>query len=294
MTVVCVWRDNTFTPPRLVAVADRRLSSKAKWRKRVVHTDEAIKLFAVPVKCFELSQLATQKALVEPYDSNVIGLGYSGTALESLIVSTLIIRALGHLSAHRELQKPEPLGLANLGHQILNRFMSSHAMKGAVLVRILMFGWDGERPWVAKLGWGDPNSKAPSTLAPLEFNFVDSDAIFWIGGHKDLGRTASAQRKAATRAHKGGASSVSEADVKKALHALELSKAVEDALWEILGTPGVGTVGGVFDRLELIRRPDDVIASFSTDTYETVFDGLPSVSSVAPVSHVPIKQPHGS
>jgi len=117
--------------------------------------------------------------------------------------------------------------------------------------------------------------------------------IFWIGGHEDLGKTASAQRKAATRAQ-GGTSSAGDPDVRKALHAMKLSQAVEDTLWEILTSPGVETVGGVFDRLELIRRPNDVIAAFSADVYETVFDGLPSVSSLAAVSHIPIKQPHGS
>lgn len=296
MTVVCCWRDNSFTPPRMVAVADRRLSSKVDGQAREVHTDDAIKLFAAPVNCFDVQQLATEKVLAEPYHMEIVGLGFSGSAFEGLHVSTLIMRAFAQLVALNQPEEPEPEKLAELADELLRRFLTGHSRKASITVRILMFGWHRDRPWVAALTWWSVDKKPTNALpghAPLEFQYVNDDAIFWIGGHEKLGRNASNARQTQTR--KKSANPVpAEDDLREALHRLALSRAVEDALITVLRDPDADTVGGVFDKLELVRREEDVVAAFSGDDDITLFHDLPSVSSVAAVGHVPIVEPLGS
>ena len=283
MTVVCCWLDDRHGTKKITAVADGRLSSQIEGEARVVHKDDAVKLFAAPVRCFRIDSMDPGGVFINPYHTDQVGLGFSGSALEGLVVITMIQRAFATLIADGETAPPEPEGLVNLADQILARFMSGHAHPSATTIRMLIFGWHEARPWVGQIEWWktDPErAEPPAGHAPQSFRYVDNQAIFWIGGHSDLGKRISSERKKlARKADPSCATS-------KAILALNASKAVEKQLTEIMAK--AGTVGGVFAKMELFNKLTGTEAAFSTDAGLSRFHSLPSVSRRARVGPVPV------
>lgn len=294
MTVVCCWRDDRYGVPKISAIADGRLSSQIKDMPRVVHTDDAVKLFAAPVKCFAVESIDPNGVFKNPYYSDTVGLGFSGSALECLVVVAMIQRAFNQLLAADTQAAPEPKGLVNLADTILQRFMSNHKLAQDRTVRIMLFGWHSKEAWVGTISWWDAKEDRkgpPPGHAPLEFSTVNAQAIFWIGGHKNLGKAITTQKKVLSRKPAGYGV---EADLAAALHVLNASKSVEDALLEILTEPGMESVGGVFSKMELIQNKNGSAVAFSADTQTTMLHALPSVSTKALVGPSPVTEPLGS
>ena len=166
MTLVCVRLDRSFSTPRLTALADTRASIPRTDGSRKVVSDTTVKLFAIPLRCYEMDSLTPNiGSWNDPYFETLIGLGFSGSCFEGLTVVSHLTQSLSALIGLNG-DRPQPCkdGIVHLIAKITEAYFAAHSGDGEPILRIIAFGFDDARPWVGNISWDAKNklSSSPS------------------------------------------------------------------------------------------------------------------------------------
>jgi hypothetical protein len=185
MTLVCVRVDESYSTPRLTALADTRATVPGTDGSQITLTDTTVKLFAIPVRCYTPDTLTPViGAWCDPYYETMIGLGFSGNCLEALTVVAHVTQSLGALVATTGDPLPCKEGLVNLIAKTTESFFDNHSGQGNPILQMIVFGFDHDRPWIGKVSW-DSKQKLKS-----EVDWADANALVSIGDSADFERHA--------------------------------------------------------------------------------------------------------
>lgn len=296
MTLVCVRLEKSFGVNRITALADTRASIRRPDGSFKTVSDTTTKLFAVPVRCYMLNQLTpVVGAWATPYFETTIGLGFSGSCFECLTVVAHISQALSALAAPNG-DQPVPVrdGLVNLIGKLCESYFSHHSGDGDPVLLLLAFGFEGSKPWVAKITWRRQEGLQSNTV------WADEDTLETIGQDARFQQYASEWR-GRIRKHRLGVSSrpashTDDGAFKRALevsrHDLAERKIAEEEMLRQIDSEFVDSIGGVLQRLELSIDNRNVIAGFTRDdrnymdgrsysvTPETLLGPLPIVEKM--------------
>jgi hypothetical protein len=269
MTLVCVRFHESYSRPRLTALADSRATYRRKDGGRKILSEKTVKLFVVPVRCYLPSSLKPSGVWTDPYFETVVGLGFCGDCFEALTIEALVRQELGVCVAHdgRPLQ-PSKEGLVNLVGEITRDFFNDHSEPSDRIVRMILFGFDARRPWIGRVSWDGPKGLtsvveqacAESLVSIGETSVFEQQASNW--------RTRILRHKETLRAE-GGASANEDAsfehDKAVAHHDVAEKKAVEEQMLRRIESEFAESIGGVMQRLELMMDGDEICAAFSQD-----------------------------
>ncbi|KAB2688938.1 hypothetical protein [Brucella tritici] len=297
MTLVCVRLEKSFGVDRITALADTRASIRRPDGSFKTVSDTTTKLFAVPVRCYTLDQLTpVVGAWADPYFETTIGLGFSGSCFECLTVIAHISRALSALAAPNG-DQPVPVrdGLVNLIGKLCDSYFSHHSGDGDPVLLLLAFGFEGDRPWVAKITWRQQEGLQSRTV------WANEDTLETIGQDARFQQYASDWRER-IRKHKDGVSSkpalqADDGAFEKALevsrHDLAERKVTEEEMLHQIDSEFAESIGGVLQRLELSSANGNVIAGFTRDDCDYMEGGSYSVAPGTLLGPIPIVERMG-
>jgi hypothetical protein len=267
MTLICVRLDQSYSTPRLTALADSRASVRRPNKTYQTVSDTTVKLFAIPIRCHEGNCLTPViGSWRNPYFSTVIGLGYSGSCFPALTIVEQIRTSLATLfcpDGDRPLPTPEGL------HQLVARITESYfrAYKGTDSpgVWIVVFGLDQRRPWIGTVSWNEGELNA-------RFEWAGTETLVCIGQTGVFEQYVRELRSKIER-HKAGLQSKRRPpaddgfDYSKqiAAHDLADAKYVEEQMLRKIEAEVIASIGGVLQRLELGLDGDEVVAGLTQD-----------------------------
>jgi len=263
MTLVCVRWDNSFGYPRLTALADTRASIPLTDGSRKTVSDTTVKLFAVPVRCFNIENLTPIiGALRDPYFETRIGIGFSGSCFEALTVIAIVTQMVSTLTTESD-SEPRPCGegIVNLVERIVGEYFEAHSGDGKPLLYLIIFGFDGDRPWIGKVTW--------TRAEGLKRDFCSADNdTFEAVGETAAFETKLDELRDRVRRHKDRlkpSTPYLQLDLEQARHDLAEKRATEEGVIEEIESAFVQGIGGVLQRLELGLHGGRVVAGFTQD-----------------------------
>jgi hypothetical protein len=300
MTLVSVRYDKSFGFPRFSALADSRASSQRKDGSYTSIQDTTTKLFAIPVRCFNVDQLMPPVGLwTSPHYETQVGLGFSGSCFECLSLIALITRCFGHLVApNNDSLEPQANGLVGLAQELIERYFKNHAKaedeKHGPKAYFLLFGFEKEKPWLTKISW------TPKQKSKIEcFQVTDSDLIT-IGeistseqyGKKLLERVKKQSAKIQAKKFEGQDRDAHEVEIAKL--SIAQKKIAENVTLEAIENEYLGSIGGILQRIELCYLNGQVLSAYSQDNTSGITDCLRSVTTEGCLGYVPINELMGS
>jgi hypothetical protein len=297
MTLVCVRLEKSFGVPRLTALADTRASSRREDGSFKTISDTTVKLFAVPVRCYPLEAMTPViGAWTDPYFETTIGLGFSGSCLEALTVIAHISQSLSSLVAPNG-DQPTPTGdgLVNLIGKLCESYFSHHSGDGNPLLLLLAFGFEGDRPWIAKITWEKAQGLKSSSV------WASEDTIETIG-QDDVFRQYANDWRTRIKKHRLSVSKKPVPDdpdgpferaLEVARHELAERKSTEEEMLRQIDSEFVDSIGGVLQRLELGLEGDKVVAGFTQDDRSYLDGASYSVAPGTMLGPIPIVEKMG-
>jgi hypothetical protein len=230
-------------------------------------TDTTEKLFAIPVRCHALDSLTTVVgAWADPYFETTIGLGFSGSCFEALTVIAHVSRSLSALVAPNG-DEPLPTGacLVNLIAKLCEGYFGSHSGDGDPILFLLVFGYDGDKPWIGKVTYDK------SKGVHQRFTWATEKSLETVGDSALFEQYADDLRRRIER-HKQdvakkpiqrtpGASFERNVEIEK--HDLAERRSTEEAMLRGIESDFATSIGGVLQRLELFVEGGRVIAGFT-------------------------------
>ncbi len=298
MTLVCVRFDESYSTPRLTALADTRATVPATDGSRIAVTDTTVKLFAIPVRCYSIAPDTLTPVIGawrDPYFETKIGLGFSGSCFEALTIVAHVMRSLGALgTATADHPLPCKEGLVNLIAKITENYFANHSGQGNPTVRMVVFGFDQSRPWIGKVSW-DGKNKIKSQV-----DWADANTLVCVGDTDAFERPARQWRR---RIQKRKASVAAgrpvdgdmEFDRAEEISRLEMAdkKIVEEEMLKQIESELVRGIGGVLQRLELGLDGDQIVAGFTQDDRPYLEGASVSVAKDALLGPIPIVEKMG-
>jgi hypothetical protein len=300
MTLVVVRLDESYSIPRITALADSRVSIEdPRIRgKRVPVTDYTVKLFAIPVRCFELNLAPVTGAFVNPYMQTQIGIGFSGSAMEGLSVIFHISQKLGNLATDSD-QKPEPTGegLVSLIVKIVETYFKSHSKYGNPYLSLIVFGFENFRPWISKIERPAVGNVTSST------EWAISTSLVSVGDIEDytnrlipvVDAVEKRKRDLSTGVQRITRDIDMKNEKKKLLADAEIAKkkfAEEEIIKKMLDDY-FGSIGGILQKLELSVHEGQVVAAFTQNAIPGPEISWPSVSTAGYLGPITINENMG-
>ncbi|KQZ26528.1 hypothetical protein ASD50_03735 [Mesorhizobium sp. Root552] len=246
-------------------------------------SDTTTKLFAIPVRCYSLDQLSpVVGAWGTPYFETTVGLGFSGSCFEALTVIAHITQSLSALVAP-DGDEPIPTrdGLTNLIAKLCEGYFSQHSGDGDPLLLLLVFGFDGPKPWIGRITWDKSQGLRSTVMWATDdtLETVGQDALFQQRAD-DLRKRIQKHRD---RLFHKPVSSIPDATFDRALelarYELAERKSTEEEMLDQIESEFFAGIGGVLQRLELAVEGERVVAGFTQDD-RSYLDG--AYYSVAP------------
>lgn len=297
MTLVCVRLEKSFNVPRITALADTRASIRRQDGSFNTLTDSTQKLFAIPVRCYTADSLTpVVGAWVDPYYETTIGLGFSGSCFEALTIIAHVSQTLSLLAApNGDQPTPTGEGLVHLIAQLCKSYFNDHSGYGNPYVLFLVFGFDGDRPWIGKVTWSKAKGleRSFTWAADDTLETIGQDALYqqraqqWrdsIQKHRD-----EVARKPAAPTEDGRF----ERDLEVARHDVAERKITEEELLSQIESEFAETIGGVLQRLELAVSGDRVFAGFTRDDRSYLDGASYSVTPGTLLGPIPIVEKMG-
>jgi hypothetical protein len=275
MTLVCVRLNESYGMPRLTALADTRATIRRPDKSLEVVSDTTVKLFAIPVCCYTLEAIDTVVgSWADPYFQTTIGLGFSGSCFEALTAIAHIGQRLVALVAPNGDQPvPAPKGLVNLIGNLCETYFQHHSGEGAPILQLLVFGFDSDKPWIAKITW------EKETGLTSDFSWATHETLM-TAGQDDRFRQYAEDLRAHIQKHKKSISKKStpatddvfERELEVARHDLAERKATEEGVLREIEEKFVEGIGGILQRLELAVADGKVVAGFTRDDRDYAID----------------------
>lgn len=295
MTLVSVRLDSSFGVRRLAALADSRASIRREDGSFKTVSDTTTKLFALPVRCFQLDALTPGTGTWEtPYYETQVGLGFSGSCFECLSLVTHLSRAFGALIAPQgDEPTPEAAGLVNLAGTFITDYFHKHSGVGNPIALFLLFGFEGEKPWVAKLTW-----RLEEGLRQ-KLEWADGNTLMTIGQDALFEQYASNLRdkvgkhKASVKAKINPKQDRADRELLLAQHDVADKKLVEEGALRDIENEFVGSIGGVLQRLELSCQGGIISAGYTRDDQPYIDGSQWSVTTRGALAPIPIVEKMG-
>lgn len=256
MTLICVWRDQSYDVDRLIALGDMRISSKVSTEKmapRNVISDLSRKLIPITVACHDCAAVQpVTGAMGEPYAKMEIGVAFSGAVLEAQTIVHHIQHGLSNLVATMGGEpQVSPDAVGEWTRRLVERYFATHNNAHKLTVTLIIFGWKGETPWHQTVRW----EKIAATLEGGGFD----DATFLHTG-EDSKRVFEAvqELRLAILGHKRRMSDefdvedgVFEADLVRSLHDSAARRVAEQGMIDKILSKIDDSIGGALQKLEL-------------------------------------------
>ncbi len=273
MTLICVRLDNSFSYPRITALADSRSTREMADGTLVPETDLTVKLFSIPIRCHNMNSLTPiVGSWTNPYDETLIGIGFTGHCFEALTLVALIARALSSLAAP-DGGAPTPTvdGIINLIAAITSDFFGRHHNNDNIVCKFVVFGYENSKPWIGNVQWiGPKRAKSKQIDFQFDYKFACDDLIVCLGMTGRFEQYAS-ELIDRIRTHKeaikpsNGEDAAFDLEKEKSRHDLAEARTVEERLLKVIEDEYIVGVGGRMQRLELGLHEGDVVAGFTED-----------------------------
>lgn len=289
MTLVACWLDESFGQLRISAIADARASEEVAKGSYVTLSNLTQKLFLVDVECYAVDGVAPGTDALPPYHRTKIGIGFSGHCFEALTVLAYITRSLRALvDVDGRQLRPEPAGIVELARQLVALYLLEHSEGDARDLDLLMFGFDDDRPWVAKIHWEKARKTARSEIMDLavELLVAIGDATSGTKVVKEVERLRRRLSKEVAKA--AGAGDVLE--LRRARLGILRNSSVVAGVKKVADNEMVPTVGGALQKIELIHIDGSVLGAYVKEKAEHILNRLPSVNSSGILTPLPIEE----
>lgn len=298
MTLVCVRLDLSHGVKRITALADTRATSRRDDGSLKVVADTTMKLFAIPIRCYQMSELTpVVGAWLNPYHETTIGLGFSGSCFEA----QTIIAHLSHKLAALVTPDSEPLpiptaeGLVHLFSKLVESYFNSHSGDGKPVVYFLVFGFENLEPWIGRVSWTASEGLKSSIVRPTEETLmsVGQDHLFRQYASEWQKRILRHKNKVLKTSHSAHSDEKFEQQVEVGRHDVALSKSTEDEMLNAIDAESVEGIGGVLQRMELALDGSMVTVGFTHDDRDYLSGTAYTVTPGALLGPVPIVQRMG-
>jgi len=258
VTLICVWRDQSFNVDRLIALGDMRISSKspeAERTSRTVISDLSRKLVPITVACHNSNALSpVTGAMTEPYTRMEIGVAFSGRVLEAQTIIHHMQHYLSNLVAPEGGQpQVEPAALGEWTRRLGERYFASHNDRNKATVTLVLFGWSGEVPWFQRVRWN-------KTSAELETGVFDSDTFLSAGEDASFVKSTVKGIRDAVKRHKrkvpksfDGEDGAFEADKMRSQLDNAARRTAEQSVIDKIISEANDSIGGTLQKMELAR-----------------------------------------
>ena len=156
MTIALVFFTTSHGVPRFVAIADKRISQTSSQGTAPL-SDLSEKLFSLDVRSFERAGLKMSRVvgeLLDPVATSRIGIAYSGHCTESLCLLAIARKHLSNLIClEKEAGLPTSDDLRRYLQKLFETYFGKHSKAVNCAVSWLVFGFDGDAPWMFKVSW---------------------------------------------------------------------------------------------------------------------------------------------
>ena len=297
MTLVCVRLEKSFGVPRITALADTRASIRRTDGSWKTISDTTMKLFAVPVRCYPISELTpVVGAWTNPYFETTIGLGFSGSCFEALTFVAHITQSLSALVAPNG-DQPVPTrdGLVHLIAKLCESYFNRHSGDGDPILLLLAFGFDEDKPWIAKITWDKTNAVKSCAVWATEdtLETVGQDALFEQRASDWRTRIQKHRDSVSTRNPLPTADGAFDQELEVSRHDVSERKSTEEEMLRQINSEFADSIGGVLQRLELTVVDGQVVAGFTRDDREYIDSTSYTVTPGTLLGPIPIVERMG-
>ena len=188
MTIICCWLDDSYGKQRLTAIADARIAYKSNTGEWIPIVETTTKLFNINVRCHTIGSLDGHTgSFRDPYFETEVCIGFAGYCVEAQSIIALFSNCVENLAADDAFvsnnPRPTPTALANLLKEIIDRYFSRHTISAQQVVQFVLFGYDGNNPWIARI------IKSAGNKAEIEiFSQVEAGKTFVVIGDHGVRR----------------------------------------------------------------------------------------------------------